>query len=347
VAKRETMMLAHKFDEQRIGGWYVSQKLDGIRCIWDGGVSAGVPTREVPWANTEKSGRLIKEEMATGLWSRYYKPIYAPQWWIDELPQGVMLDGELYSQLRWQATSKIVKRLDRGGDWEEVRYYVFDRPAATEIFADGTIDIRMGNEKYEIVLRGCVDWMRGRDDSEVLYRTGQFDSVYKWLVGNVSGNNVVKILKQHELPTNSDVAREELDDRLGKILSVGGEGLILRNPYSVWKPMRSHDILKAKGLHDAEGVVIGYVGGKGKLKGLFGAVVLDYNGKRVELSGFTDREREMVRVDSGEVVAVSGGDIGPEYDGAVIKRGDIVTFRYRELSDTGIPKEARYWRKES
>ena len=25
--------------------------------------------------------------------------------------------------------------------------------------------------------------------------------------------------------------------------------------------------------------------------------------------------------------------------------GSSVTFRYRELSDTGIPKEARFWRK--
>jgi len=28
----------------------------------------------------------------------------------------------------------------------------------------------------------------------------------------------------------------------------------------------------------------------------------------------------------------------------MFKRGQQVTFKYRELSDDGIPKEARYWR---
>ena len=66
--KREFLMLASKFDAERlkIGDWLWSVKLDGIRAFWDGGVSRGL---QVPWKPAKK---------ATGLWSRYMNPIYAP-----------------------------------------------------------------------------------------------------------------------------------------------------------------------------------------------------------------------------------------------------------------------------
>jgi hypothetical protein len=32
-------------------------------------------------------------------------------------------------------------------------------------------------------------------------------------------------------------------------------------------------------------------------------------------------------------------------EGTQFKKGQVVTFKYRELSDDGIPKEARYWRR--
>jgi hypothetical protein len=34
-----------------------------------------------------------------------------------------------------------------------------------------------------------------------------------------------------------------------------------------------------------------------------------------------------------------------DFQGKHFKVGDVVTFKYRELSDDGIPKEARYWRR--
>ena len=33
------------------------------------------------------------------------------------------------------------------------------------------------------------------------------------------------------------------------------------------------------------------------------------------------------------------------FQGQCFRKGQTVTFKYRELSDEGIPKEARYWRK--
>ena len=33
------------------------------------------------------------------------------------------------------------------------------------------------------------------------------------------------------------------------------------------------------------------------------------------------------------------------FQGRHFKRGQTVTFKYRELTSDGIPKEARYWRR--
>jgi hypothetical protein len=51
--RREFLQLADHYDasKSKVAGWFISEKLDGTRCFWDGGVSRGVPTEEVPWAS--------------------------------------------------------------------------------------------------------------------------------------------------------------------------------------------------------------------------------------------------------------------------------------------------------
>ena len=95
MAKREFLMLAHTHNptKEDIGGWFYSEKLDGMRAFWDGGVSSGLPKAQVPWANTDKDERLTKEEIATGLWSRYGNVIHAPENCTQELPRNITLYG--------------------------------------------------------------------------------------------------------------------------------------------------------------------------------------------------------------------------------------------------------------
>ena len=84
MAKREFLQLADHYDpaKHNVAGWFISEKLDGTRCFWDGGLSRGLPTEQVPWASiidpkTGKKKAKIKP-IATGLWSRYGNPIIAP-----------------------------------------------------------------------------------------------------------------------------------------------------------------------------------------------------------------------------------------------------------------------------
>ena len=77
-------------------------------------------------------------------------------------------------------------------------------------------------------------------------------------------------------------------------------------------------------------------------RGMIGALILDFNGKRLEVAGLTDEERAF---EDGEYAAEHPEEDMPATVEAVrFKRGQVVTFKYRELSDDGIPKEARYFR---
>ena len=144
MAKREFLQLAHTFKPNKygIGGWWYSEKLDGERCFWDGGISRGIPKIQVPWANNDKDNRYIELPVATGLWSRYGNVIHAPDWWLNQLPK-IPLDGELWAGhgVKRQELHSWIKRLSPSdSDWEKVIYKCFGMPSLETILGDGVID---------------------------------------------------------------------------------------------------------------------------------------------------------------------------------------------------------------
>jgi DNA ligase-1 len=84
---------------------------------------------------------------------------------------------------------------------------------------------------------------------------------------------------------------------------------------------RSSTLLKVKSFFDAEALVIEHQAGTGRHQGRLGALLVELpDGVRFSVgTGFSDKERE-----------------GPPPAGA------IVTFRYQELSDTGVPRFPSY-----
>ncbi len=92
---------------------------------------------------------------------------------------------------------------------------------------------------------------------------------------------------------------------------------MLRQPGSRYVAGRSSTLLKVKTFHDAEATVVGHQAGTGRHKGRLGALLVRLpDGTDFAIgTGFSDRERE-----------------NPPAIGAT------VTFRYQELSDTGVPR---------
>lgn len=357
---REFLMLAKTFDpkKHRVGGWFVSEKLDGQRAFWDGGISRGVPKKDVPWANTAKDYRYVEAPVATGLWSRYGNVIHAPDWWLDKLPP-VMLDGELWNvrgQGARQDLMSTIKKLKPGMGWEDVIFYVFGMPCPEVIFRDG----RINNPNFRKIFKDVADWQPQINLAWEPHSLYAFERVIAKLHEHVQHCNTLKVLAQERLPYQTAKAMVRIDEMLTSITDCGGEGLILRKPESFWTPKRIDGLLKVKKLNDSEGTVTGYITGRetdrgSKLLGLMGALILNFQGKRLELSGFTDDERVLGYTPEFNIdhnpegprrwAMKNPGEEVPEWiQASHFPRGSVVTFRYRGLTRDGIPQEARYWR---
>ena len=108
---------------------------------------------------------------------------------------------------------------------------------------------------------------------------------------------------------------------LARVEALGGEGLMMRQPGSRYEVGRSSTLLKVKSFFDAEALVIEHQAGAGRHAGRMGALLVELpDGTRFSIgTGFSDRERQ-----------------SPPPQGA------IVTFRYQELSDGGVPRFPSY-----
>jgi DNA ligase-1 len=339
MARREFLQLAHTFDPKKhgIGGWYLSEKLDGMRAYWDGGFTRGILTSSIPFANTTKDYRRITPPRSTGLWSRYGKPIAAPEWFLDQLPENLPLDGELYAgRGNFQKLMSTVKKFDPvTSEWKDVTYKVFDIPSDKLMFLDGNISVP--HWKAELDLESYAP--SGR--TKVL----SFREVYARLQ-KMPESKIWQYVEQIRLPMQTSEAEEAIENILDTVTVNGGEGVVLRNPSSYWYPSRNNDLLKIKKWLDDEALVTGYVWGHGKLEGLMGALVVRWHGKTFELSGFTEAERVLSSRDGGRAYGEPGEEVSTvKVLNVQFPVGSIVTFKYRELTDSGIPKEARFWRK--
>ena len=115
----------------------------------------------------------------------------------------------------------------------------------------------------------------------------------------------------------------QLMQRLAQTVNQGGEGLMLHLASARTAVGRSDVLLKLKPQLDAEATVLSHQPGRGKYAGQLGALeVLSADGKRFMLgSGLSDEQRQ-----------------SPPAVGA------LVTYRYRDLTASGLPRFATFLR---
>lgn len=107
AGKAPPLLLAHTWENDiDLAGWWMSEKLDGVRAYWDG----------------------------KQIYSRQGNLFHAPDWFIAGLPN-VPLDGELWlARKSFQRTVSIVRRQDKSDHWKELSFLVFDAPAQNDPF---------------------------------------------------------------------------------------------------------------------------------------------------------------------------------------------------------------------
>jgi len=368
MSRRDFLMSAKVYDpnRHRVGGWYLSEKLDGSRCFWDGGISRGMPTVKIPWAGIidPRNGQIkksIKKE-STGLWSRYGNPIVAPDWWLNTLPC-CPLDGELWAgRGNYQLSPSIASKHEpegNGEEWQNMQLGVFSTPHFRAVMEDG--EIRNPNQRTDIRQENFQRWTRTinpemyRDWINLETSSGNGTCKFATELANLtdwidSTSETVFLIRHIKLPTDNEEAAAVVVDKLREVINGGGEGLVLRNPESIWTPRKVDGVLKVKASLDDEGIVVGFTSGRKTTKGSkhlgkIGALILNYNGQRLELSGMTDEEREFLTEEMSRYAGdFPGEDMPRNFQGKHFKPGDRVTFAYRELTDGGIPKEARLLR---
>jgi DNA ligase 1 len=234
-------------------GYLVSEKLDGVRAVWDGKVLRF------------RSGRAIA----------------APAWFLAKLPMQA-LDGELWlGRGQFDALSGIVRKtLPIDAEWQQVKYMVFELPKDKAKFAERVVTLRA------VVQEAAFP---------------QLQAVEQFNIAN----------------------RATLQARLDDVVQSGGEGLMLHLANSLVTTGRSDVLLKLKPVQDAEAIVVGYIAGKGKYKGMTGALdVKTADGQRIKLgTGLSDAQRKQP----------------PPI-------GSTITFSYRDLTPSGMPRFASFLR---
>jgi len=241
-------LLAETHKNEDPTGWWMSEKLDGVRAIWDG----------------------------TDFRTRNNNILYAPDWFKQGMPKE-RLDGEFWlGHDMFQETMSIVRRHQANGKWKDIKYRVFAAPDAGATFED-----------------------------EIAFLNGLT------LPPHVQVVIQFKCSGQHHLDQFLDVITQQ-----------NGEGVMLRKPGSKYVGRRSSILLKVKPFKDTEVTVTGYTDGKGKHKGVVGALVCNYNGKSFKVGGgLTDAER-------ANPPAV----------------GSLITIKYQQLTKGGVPRHASFLR---
>lgn len=252
VYKSHDVTLAHNYDKDKynVNGWWWSEKLDGVRALWNG------------------------KDLVT----RNGKRLNCHQMWTRSLPIDIALDGELfYDRGKFNHVVSVVRRNTPTHHWMEISYAVFDSPTIPGTY----------RERYETLKN-----LKAR--------------------GELPG--FVHVMEQHEITRYVD-----LGDKLKEILSVGGEGLMLRNPEMPYENGRSHNLLKIKGVEDYDAVVTDILPGEGKHEGRMGAIQCRMdNGVVFKIgTGFTDDQRQ--------------GDAMPSV-------GERVRYRCMEFTPSGVPR---------
>ena len=240
-------------------GWYVSEKYDGIRAIWDGEkfISRG-------------------QKVFT----------YVPEYFKQLMPPGIPLDGEIWiSRNNFKEVSRLstlkvgssktqyeIDLIWKGNNdknnksGKEVKYMVYDLPSSKQPF-----EIRM--KFLEQIVK----------DREIVWNE----------VMEEITDCPIKFTKQTKVES-----MEQLVTIYNTITSQGAEGVMLRAPNSPYETKRSKYLLKYKIKDDSEAIVRGYTMGTGKYVGLLGSLdcelIIDKKQSGIKFNigtGFTDKDR--------------------------------------------------------
>jgi DNA ligase-1 len=243
---------------------------------------------------------------------RYHGDIDVSRYWVSEKLDGVraVWDGKA---LRFRSGNPV----------PAPRWFVDALPAQP---LDGELWLGRGSfdQLSAIVRRQVPDDAEWRGVRYMIFELpdapGSFGDRSERIKGLVATANVpwLQAVPQFRLADGA-----ALQKKLREIVRQGGEGLMLHRADAAYETGRSSALLKLTPWLDAEATVVAHLPGKGKYAGMTGALQMEMpDGRRFALgSGLSDALRR-----------------NPP------PLGTLVTYRYRELTKSGMPRFPRYLR---
>jgi DNA ligase-1 len=244
--------------------------------------------------------------------------LLAHKWELDHDPTGWWMSEKLDGVRAYWDGEAFVSRL--GNRFFAPEWFTADLPADT---LDGELWVdRKKFQKTISIVRSADAGTAWREVSYVVFDAPNARGGFEDRLAHVT-----KVLRRAAAPHARSHAHvrcdgfDHLRTELARVEGLGGEGLMLRQPGSAYVVGRSTTLLKVKTFQDAEARVVDYAPGTGKHKGRVGALVVEMpGGRRFSVgTGMSDAERE-----------------------APPKIGAVITFRYQELSDDGVPRFPSY-----
>lgn len=289
---------------------YLGEEAEAART---GGAAPAAAVKGKP-AKKVLSGGGESEEGEGGEEEKAPPILLAHKWEIEHDPTGWWMSEKLDGVRAYWDGEAFVSRL--GNRFYAPEWFTEDLPADTldgelwvgrKLFSKTISIVRSGagGEEWKSVSYVVFDAPNARGGFED--RLAHVDKVLKKAQARYAR------ALEHVVCGGFDHLREELT----RVERLGGEGLMLREPRSSYTVGRSTSLLKVKTFHDAEGRIVAHVPGAGKHKGRLGAVVCELpSGVTFNIgTGFSDAERR-------EPPPI----------------GSVVTFRFQELTDDGIPR---------
>lgn len=261
-----------------------------------GGANQGGHIESAP---SEKGGPAL---LLANVWNESIDPT---GWWMSEKYDGVR--GYWDGRKLWSRKGQAIAVPD---------YFLAELPR--DVALDGELWIGRGEfeETTSVVLSQTPDerWKRVRFMVfDAPQAPGTFEQRMEFLKRTLpAGKRFVEVVAQVRCEGTKHLLAER-----DRIIALGGEGMMLRQPESAYEARRSPTLLKVKTHDDAEATVIAHLPGKGKYTGLLGSLrVRTADGREFSVgSGLTDAQRT-----------------APPAVGAVI------TYRYRGLTEKGLPR---------
>ena len=259
--------------------------------------------------------------------SRTNKIYHAPEWFKKLMPPSRALDGELHcGRGNFQLVSGITRHLvPNDKDWATVTYQVFDIPEKN--FSTIPLYKRLV-QLHNLVLESCQKW----------------DSIHLPDTIDKPHHCPLQFTQQYTIKN-----MEHAYQLYKEAIINGAEGVMIRHPDSNYEYKRSKNLLKWKPILDAEGVVIDYNEGTGRLKGMLGTfkvMLINDNTKKIDkdkifnLSGrLTDDFRSKYKFKNGSIITTP-----PNNNNIYPVINDIVTFTFMEYTNDGIPRQPIYQR---